>query len=75
MRNNKLKQVFQSTTIRNRREISQNENGIIVVSHRETTIIPTKIKIKISIRFIVLQCLPLNSSAKMFFFIVDLVAL
>ena len=41
MRNNKLKQVFQSTTIRNRREISQNENGIIVVSHRETTIIPT----------------------------------
>ena len=44
--NNKLKRVSQSTTMRDRREVSEDFQNS---QHQETTTIPTKTKIKITI--------------------------
>ena len=63
--NNKLEQVSQSTTMRtNRREVSADFKNS---RQRETTTIPTKTKIKITILntfYCVTECLPLTSSEK-----------
>ena len=63
--NNKLERVSQSTTMRiNRREVSADFKNS---RHRETTTIPTKTKIKITILntfYCVTECLPLTSSEK-----------
>ena len=63
--NNKLEQVSQSKTMRtNRREVSA---GFKNSRQRETTTIPTKTKIKITMLntfYCVTECLPLTSSEK-----------
>ena len=63
--NNKLERVSQSTTMRtNRREVSADFKNS---RHRETTTIPAKTKLKITILntfYCVTECLPLTSSEK-----------